>query len=281
MGEIYHFASFNIAASGAHNAKDGCFAPRKVDTDPPILIKSDDIEYICARQNAFWGRFNRTPLSLRAWILQERFLALRVIHWGLSEMVWECNHHYACERFPRGLTSSGNEWPSSDYKASSILPSRDDADCVTYNNLERVEEAWRVFVGQYSVAKLTFEFDKLVALTGIVKTFRSLFRDQFFVGLWESHMELELLWQTYFDWKSEGRVSYIPTWSWLSLRETPMFLATTSIFPVNKNAVLKLCRVVEKGGTGESGNEFAISDAFLKIRCSLAPAAFLHLPKEL
>lgn len=57
--------------------------------------------------------------------------------------------------------------------------------------------------------------------------------------------------------------------------------ATTRIFPVNKDAVLKLCRVVEKGGTGESGNEFVISDTFLKIRCSLAPAAFLHLPKEL
>lgn len=65
-----------------------------------------------------------------------------------------------------------------------------------------------------------------------------------------------------------------------SLRETPIFPATTGTFSVNKNAVLKLCRVIEKGGTGDCGNQFDISDAFLKIQCSLAPAAFLHIPKD-
>lgn len=271
MGDIYQFALFNIAASGAHNANEGCFAPRKVNGKTLIELRTDNDEYISENPKRFWDDFAETPLSLRAWVLQERFLAPRTIHWGLSELVWECNHHLVSERFPRGFISYQFSWPRIRYKTVSSLTAVHAAKTLTREHLNEAEAAWGDIISKYSAAYLTFDTDKLVALTGIVKVFSRILKDRLFAGLWEKDMELQLLWLTTDgQYTSEKIGQHIaPTWSWLSLRET----RATHLRP-QKNDHLLLCQILEKGGYGEKkGCEFAISDALLKIRCSLIPAA--------
>lgn len=277
MGDIYRFALFNIAASGAHNAKEGCFAPRRLDTKLLERIQIGNDEYICGNLISFLREFDKTLLSLRAWVLQERFLAPRTIHWGLPEMFWECNHHLVWERFPRGLFRFGYKWPGPTYKTVNSSNALKAAGEVTSVGLGQAQKAWNNIMCKYSAAKLTFDTDKLVALTGIVKMFRSILQDRFFAGFWERDMQSELLWTPKIPCVASNRISQqiAPTWSWLSLRETMVSPHTSG---GNSNQLI-LYKILEKGGGGEEKrSEFVVSDAFLKVRCSLIPAACRYDP---
>jgi hypothetical protein len=54
-------------------------------------------------EKSFWERgVTDSPLCRRAWVLQERVLAPRTIHFG-EQLFFECQKCQACETFPRGL----------------------------------------------------------------------------------------------------------------------------------------------------------------------------------
>lgn len=46
---------------------------------------------------------NHAPLNQRAWVLQERLLAPRVLHFGPEQLTWECKEIDCAESFPAGF----------------------------------------------------------------------------------------------------------------------------------------------------------------------------------
>ena len=46
------------------------------------------------------------PVNTRAWVVQERLLAPRTLHFGRDQLFWECRTFEACESFPGGLPQS-------------------------------------------------------------------------------------------------------------------------------------------------------------------------------
>jgi Heterokaryon incompatibility protein (HET) len=94
MGVIYEFALFTIAASAARDSTEGLFVPRLSFGGVKMLYHAHEnkgggsvVAYL--RKN-FQEELNTSPLSSRAWVLQEDFLSRRTIHFLKTGIIWSC-----------------------------------------------------------------------------------------------------------------------------------------------------------------------------------------------
>jgi Heterokaryon incompatibility protein (HET) len=98
MGNVYRNSLCNIAATAAPDGRTGCFLQHnpvlartcriRIDGLPGPAPKSKVYDLV---QSNFWQySIDFAPLIRRGWILQERVLAPRVIHYGESQLFWEC-----------------------------------------------------------------------------------------------------------------------------------------------------------------------------------------------
>jgi hypothetical protein len=95
MHKVYSNAILNISATGAQTARRASSRTGTRALIPPrssyfwtasSLAKST--KHRLAR-TAFWGDgLAQAPLIKRAWVLQERLLAPRVLHFGQNELLW-------------------------------------------------------------------------------------------------------------------------------------------------------------------------------------------------
>ncbi|KAF2450282.1 HET-domain-containing protein [Karstenula rhodostoma CBS 690.94] len=103
MGEIYKRAVCNLSASAYKNGAQGLFTergiyssgvlPLQIDTQNGAFSTSaaslEDAQFYMLDESVFskpWEKICNGPLFERAWVLQEQLLALRVLHFGRSEM---------------------------------------------------------------------------------------------------------------------------------------------------------------------------------------------------
>lgn len=93
---------------------------------------------------------DHTPLSSRAWALQERQLAPRNLHFGVSDIIWECRTKCASETFPEALPKSLSHHE-------------------TFILIHEIGKPWEEIAFLYSSASLTYRRDKLAALAGIAR----------------------------------------------------------------------------------------------------------------
>src|SRR6266536_1272484 len=116
MSQVYRNAILNIAATGASNGSEGLFHMRDFSKVPPLPIftnwegrwtmgsgpnmgnKYFLIEYDFAAKD-----ISDAPLNRRAWVLQERLLSSRTIHFSRRQIYWECWGNVFCESFPAGI----------------------------------------------------------------------------------------------------------------------------------------------------------------------------------
>ena len=99
MDEIYKFAYCNIAATFAENPYGGLFREREPALISPLRVKihgscfeSDSAFYDVGDDfsEAWTRQIIKSPLASRAWVVQERLLARRVVHFAKSQLFWEC-----------------------------------------------------------------------------------------------------------------------------------------------------------------------------------------------
>lgn len=139
-------------------------------------------------------RFGLTwPLSeshivSRAWVIQERFLSPRTLHFTKEQIFWQCAGMYACETFPLGMAAIYDDLLSRHYRASSQALF-DAENTKVYKIRGRLCE-------DYSFAALTYTSDRLIAFAGIVAGFKKrLPNDTYLAGIWKGDLLSGLLWK--------------------------------------------------------------------------------------
>ncbi|ESA42159.1 HET-domain-containing protein [Neurospora crassa] len=165
-------------------------------------------------------------VNTRAWVLQERVLAPRILHFGRRQLFWECRCSEACEAFPSGnLPSQMTRGEESGVKLTRSLYSRprlQDQDNSTDLSLYL---AWHLLIQTYTKTSLSFPSDKLIAISGLAKLFQSLAkRDDYVAGLWRPWLEGELLWVNASPQclgakatTKRPEIYRAPSWSWASI----------------------------------------------------------------
>lgn len=136
-----------------------------------------------------------------------------------------------------------------------------------------VRDQWSLILYEYSRRALTFEPDRLIALSGTAKMAKSVLKCEYYAGLWQYHLIRDLAWYT-IDPGVRPNPYRAPTWSWASvqaceLRYTIGRTVRTQRFGDGETEDFYraiAARVVDVGCTAASSDPTgAVLDGFLKI----------------
>jgi hypothetical protein len=147
--------------------------------DPPSFLKneekvSEDKEKVIKILNKVCrdGRDPSSRLSTRDWVFQERALSPRSLHFGQSEVGWECRSLISCECSASSLRYR---------RITSLLKQA------------RAIMAWTKVIREYTLLGLTVSEDRLTALSGLAEIRHSSINDQYIAGMWREHLKYQLL----------------------------------------------------------------------------------------
>jgi hypothetical protein len=251
MGEIYAGSHCNIAAMN-QSGDDGFLRQRQLKIIEPFLIR-DPESHSCSTTHVigyddFWcNSLLSNPLHNRAWVLQERQLSPRTIHFG-EQIFWECREHKACEAYPTGIPEEFSNrrtkaWrqgeqvfnPRSKVHAdrsqqswlgveSALLPMR-----TRLFSQQEAGEYWSSTVERYMECELSRVADKLIAIQGLANKVHDTTGQRYLAGLWDGpDLAQGLLWYTPARQQGNGQPSVkfppgdmkgnrAPSWSWASV----------------------------------------------------------------
>jgi len=123
MSSIYQHSILNIAATGFADGSKGLFVDRDPNVMTPIGVvvendqyvlfgdgetgqKEDDRDdYLLVDVHTWKDGVDEAPLGKRGWVIQERSLSVRTIHFGAKQLYWEFLSLRANEVFPKGFVS--------------------------------------------------------------------------------------------------------------------------------------------------------------------------------
>ncbi|KAM4057166.1 heterokaryon incompatibility protein [Hirsutella rhossiliensis] len=174
MGDIYENSLCTIAATHAANSTVGCFIERDprllkhCKHYPPVALRLGNHSQVYILDEELWESVSMGPVNSRAWVIQERLLSPRIVHFCAQQLFWECAELGACESFPAGLPAqfmeqppSGAKIPVNEFKAllTLSLSPEESSPSEAYRH-------WTRIVAKYSQCGLTYVTDKLIALTG-------------------------------------------------------------------------------------------------------------------
>ncbi|PMD32231.1 HET-domain-containing protein [Hyaloscypha variabilis F] len=247
MSEVYGECDLNIAATSAKDGSEGCFFPRERSWRCQVSPTSQTEQiYDCYPYSTLEPYVDR--LSKRAWVLQERCLSQRTVHFANNQLYWECCGIVASEIYPNG-------YPLSIAR-----------DKFLYQKRQLSRSSWPKLVEMYSGGLTTMSSDRLVAIGGLARVIYSKSQDEYIAGFWKKGLEGQLLWQSHGLNRRIDPYS-APTWSWASLQGGVSF----HDWHKNENALSRMCtfRVHDIQMQYVSDNPFGqVRTGILRLRCS-------------
>jgi hypothetical protein len=186
MNLVYKNSLCTIAASEATEPHHGLFKTRDTSSLTPFKVlftpEGRSESYYCFYD--WWPDVSeKKPLSKRGWVVQERLLSPRTIHFA-SPVFWECRELVACETYPNGLDWRRMTTTNKIWSMMQILPQEPEDSLEYWNNVVRI----------FSTCALTRPKDKLVAISGVAKAFQSVFQDEYLAGIWRKQILSGILW---------------------------------------------------------------------------------------
>jgi hypothetical protein len=238
MGDIYRHCFCNIAATLSSNSHGGLFKsrvpgliqPQRLHLRWKTIADKDWQEgiYFIWPSLLWQNQVENTPLNKRGWVIQERVLAPRIIHFS-NQLFWECQTTSACEIAPTGqpMLCRGSQSFYRDLVTTLEKLSHDERDaCEGKKNHFRhlVRRSWWQLVQKYTACGLTNPTDILRAVEGIAVIMEEVLGDEYHAGVWCKSLFFDLLWTANDPTgfappkpRSTRHPFRAPTWSWASI----------------------------------------------------------------
>ncbi|KAK0651027.1 heterokaryon incompatibility protein-domain-containing protein [Cercophora newfieldiana] len=166
---------------------------------------------LCLEASHWWDR---------GWVLQEREMSRRLLIFGQNMVYYVCPH---CRRSSNGLHETSTVPFLFSGTIQRLEPDSNMPNIVFYNLFTRL-------AAQYSALELTYESDRLPAISGFAKRIGDITNSRYLAGLWEDNLYRDLLW----CWRNKDMGSAdwtprIPSWSWVR-RPAPFYSGVVGIY---------------------------------------------------
>lgn len=240
MKDVYANSTCTIAATWGDNSSTGCFVERD-----PLLISPGKIttawtgrtggrvgrittawtgrrgrgvsnnSLLVLERGAWERQIEHGAVNRRGWVVQERLLSPRVLHFGKEQIFWECRNSIASETLPVPHKCNWDLGEEIHFKRQILSNSEQPRDYKF--------DRWQDIISRYMGCILTKPEDKLIAISGIAKAFSSVAEDEYLAGLWRKTLHLQLLWSVESCMQENGLQSVkphpyrAPSWSWASV----------------------------------------------------------------
>ena len=208
MGSIYENAFLTISALSCNSSTGRLFSRSSIEAT--VDVSNTENRKVSLRKGITEHPFNCSghlkldeitsftddfPLLKRGWLYQERFLSRRVIHYTKDELIWDCRQACWCEC-------------RSDEAGFENLRSHTLRDPTSYD--------WEQIVEAHSNMHLSFESDRLPALSGIASRFNRVHNMTYVAGIWIEALSTNIFWGRLEQDLLFPRVPQLPSWSWTS-----------------------------------------------------------------
>jgi hypothetical protein len=231
MCDIYRDAYCTIAANAAQSNNQGCFMEKhglSLPIDSCRLVAEENghrsVIVLLPPRPSWKNQILSSPVNSRAWVLQERLISPRILHFAKDAIFWECSELKSSQFEPNGI-------PDVELLADPV------SYIYTFRNptaAECARSAWLQLVQHYTKLGITKVEDRLPALSGLAKMIQAKTQDTYVAGLWKSSLMEGLTWAlSGKDFKSEElhnkRPYTAPSWSWASTDRDLGFLTVTDM----------------------------------------------------
>ncbi|PFH58308.1 hypothetical protein XA68_13889 [Ophiocordyceps unilateralis] len=177
--------------------------------------------------------FDQEPAVQRSWVVQERLLAPRTLHFGREQVFWECVEAGCCETHPQVVDcfdmsdfydekgkEEGQELERHQFLWKPLL-------ALSYRRhfddpCTQLIHDWYGIAEYYVSRELTRAGDKLVAISGLANDMKNRLRElkpgphRYLAGFWEDNLITAIGWNVLNP--AERAIDYrAPSWSWACL----------------------------------------------------------------
>ncbi|KAJ0162505.1 hypothetical protein CTA2_4444 [Colletotrichum tanaceti] len=236
MGAVYSDAHVVITAAALDTSHGGLFRDRDEASVRPVLLtassppapRSKSRRYVVP-SGGDWEAASYSPITNRAWPLQEDILGARILSFRADQLSWACLSMMATEVDPDGAVSERDR--SSAAKRAErqsirlrslrgVLPGPTSHTSTQENRPASVRErdvrfqVWEKVVQQYSSRAITMQTDRIPVILGVGRRLEANLHDSFVAGIWRGAYCLRSL-----GWQAEAPgdlVAHYPSWSWAS-----------------------------------------------------------------
>jgi len=218
MGSVFENAFCTIAATGAKDGSIGLF----IDNGRKrirLLCEPGRPElghmYFGRRSPNSAESVDSAPLQRRGWVLQERILSRRLIHFAEDQVYWECDEAFRYEDEPPNMLPFRRSAISRNRaKISNVIQAR--------RNYYDLQGTWSYILKAYLRCSLTRTSDKLVAIDGLAKRIQEATDFRYYNGIWFDNLPTKDAWYglTWFAGeKCLVRLAQVraPSWSWAAM----------------------------------------------------------------
>ncbi|CAI0644692.1 unnamed protein product [Colletotrichum noveboracense] len=209
MEDVFSSAYCTIAASSSTSSLDGFIAKRAQRAAIGIQTSQGTL-YLAEVIDDFKTHVEKSVLNTRGWVLQERALSRRTIHFTSTQMYWECGEGVHCETLAELANRQSMFLGDSNFPTYGLEYYRDE-------RIRLVQYLYQV----YSGLSLTKSYDRSKAILGLQKRLGSTFKSTAMYGVISKYFERTFLWQANIS-ASLARIDYepsqtVPSWSWMAV----------------------------------------------------------------
>ncbi|KAH7061846.1 heterokaryon incompatibility protein-domain-containing protein [Paraphoma chrysanthemicola] len=210
MEGVYASAYCTIAATSAVDSNAGFLERNDSNKYVHVEDTSGRRFYVSTDIDDFDNDVENARLNKRAWVMQERVLSRRTIHFTANQVYFECGEGVSCENFTTLKSSFRKKY----FMLDPDFPAR-----LFESGNRRTTEFIQFLSEEYSKRGLTQKTDRRVAISGLEDRIARTRRCQTRYGVFQPYLHRNLLWQRSGEERMK-RIGYktqvVPSWSWMA-----------------------------------------------------------------
>ena len=292
MSEIYGHTFLNISATASTDPHGSLLCERKRQIPEDVMdiatVWSGDLlagHYVFYGSQLCESSIQKAPLYQRAWAIQEREISPRILHFAADHVFWECGCMVGMDSLPAGFEHRG-------YLKGLLASIEAQSSLFSSIGVSQLYHYWSALVGQYSACDLTYESDKLIAISALARWMMRILKSQgskdvYLAGLWKNDLENGLLWSVNSRARgtAEGGVRIrtdtpSPSWSWTSNHSAKIWYPYRFIDPDETRNKETPSIIIEEVRTFPIEDEFGlVNGGFIRLQgplCKVEVFADIH-----
>ncbi|KAI0022818.1 HET-domain-containing protein [Xylariomycetidae sp. FL0641] len=208
MENVFSSAFCTIAASSARSCSEGFIHKREA--RPAVAMQRNGATlYFCKAIDDFRTDVEEAELNSRGWVLQERALSPRTIHFGPNQVYFECGEGVHCETLAKLRNPTAEILGDADFPKCALDYYRDGR-IVLFQKL----------YAMYSKLDFTQPSDRSMGILGLERRLARTYETEGDFGVFKRYLQRSLLWKREGD-GSLSPIQYpderaIPSWSWMA-----------------------------------------------------------------
>ena len=259
MSDIYANAYLTMYAAHSTSCDSGFLEGRAPDPIVKMPQQRLDPSFYISVRHIFSDDIDKSNLASRAWVIQKKILSPRTLHFTATQVYWECWTRHQGEDLDDSYLGSFKQ----DAYPKMLAPGGQSPDELA----NHTPSQWWYLLSSYTACHLTYQKDKLIAISGLMNRISQVTSKKHVAGIFEDRLHEGLLWSNSgrpfervteirfpsWSWASrKGRIDYVQLYQWAVNDDVQLMEPHTDTTAILKAKMCRLKSAVDIGSIADS-----------------------------